>query len=232
MIRQEEINDIYLKRLQKDEDLFYIKVLPIETSFDVKLIRRKKFYGICCGKEQTAAPVFDEIVLFSESIADVKIQERHALFDLNTKRLISKFLYERIEKSGNWLILHRPKNRIGIYDLLKSCLLVEDGSYEAYNLKDDTTEYLWVRRGKYYDYINRETGKLHTLPGVIMAYDTSHGLFGLGEYGKVTYFNEYGVPKPKELRQIVLKAGGHLVLNNFTYNIQHIIDVYGNILNI
>ena len=232
MIRQKEINELYLNRLQKDKELFYVEILPIETTFGVKLIRRKKLYGICCGTEQIAAPVFDEVILLSISIADVRIQERHALFDLNTKKLISKFLYERIEKAENWLILYRPECRIVIYDLIESHFLVEDSSYEAYNLKDNTTEYIWARRGKYYDYINRKTGRLHTLPGIIMAYDTLHGLFGLGNYRKIMYFDECGVPKPADLRRIVLEAGGHLVLNNFTYNIQHIIDVYGNILNI
>ena len=57
-------------------------------------------------------------------------------------------------------------------------------------------------------------------------------MFGKNENGTISLFEESGIYNVIRLRQMVCEAGGYLTLTNYTYNIQHVIDVYGNILNI
>lgn len=97
---------------------------------------------------------------------------------------------------------------------------------------DLSIEYIWAKRGRFYDYIHRASGAVISLPGIIMAYDTQYGIFGLDEYNRVCKFNENGLGCHWDLRQSVKKQGGYLTLHNHTYNIEHIIDIYGNILNV
>ena len=101
------------------------------------------------------------------------------------------------------------------------------------NTKPNQTEYIWAKKGEYFDCIERSSSKLICLQGsVIMVYDTNEGIFGrCGQY-KVCYFDRYGVNQPIELRRIVMEAGGYLELQNHTFNIQHYIDVNGIILNL
>ena len=95
-----------------------------------------------------------------------------------------------------------------------------------------TTQYRWLREGNYYHFIHRETGVLIRAIGLVMAYDTDQGMFGVNENGRVVCINKDGSINTTFLRQSVVNAGGYLSLCNHDYHIEHIIDVYGNILNI
>ena len=57
-------------------------------------------------------------------------------------------------------------------------------------------------------------------------------MYGRDTNNKVLYFDESGVEDGIMLRKQVIDAGGYLKLTNYTYNLEDIIDVYGNILNV
>lgn len=94
------------------------------------------------------------------------------------------------------------------------------------------TQYRWIREGHFYHFIHRETGSYVRVTGLIMAYDTDEGMFGINENGRVVCIDSDGLTNAMNLRQAVMRAGGYLALCNHGYHIEHIIDVYGNILNI
>lgn len=95
-----------------------------------------------------------------------------------------------------------------------------------------TTQYRWIKDGNHYHFIHREMGIFVRAIGLIFAYDTDEGMFGVNEHGRVVCLNSDGSINMILLRQMVIDAGGHLSLCNHDYHIEHVIDVYGNILNI
>ena len=95
-----------------------------------------------------------------------------------------------------------------------------------------TTQYRWIREGRYYHFVHRKDGYLVRTPGLILAYDTDEGMFGINENGRVVCLNPDGSVNSALLRQMVISAGGHLHLCNHDCHIEHFVDVYGNILNV
>lgn len=103
--------------------------------------------------------------------------------------------------------------------------------YDEMSQTVQTTQYRWIREGRFYHFVHREDGYVVRAAGLVLAYDTDEGMFGVNENGRVVCINPDGSVNSAFLRQIVMRAGGHLSLCNHDYHIEHIIDVYGNILN-
>lgn len=227
-----DINKIISERLAKDRDLFFVDIVVIESKFGKDIISKKKLQGVKCNNCILLHPIYENIELVSKDIAIVKLLDYFALFSLIDGQRLSEFEYCSVHVSNDMVVLHKGNGRCAIYNLNTSKFLYQTPDYDEFNLKDSSTEYVWARRNAFFDYIHRESGKVISLPGVIMAYDTEHEMFGLDEHNKVFNFNEHGLEDFWQLRRIVLKEGGFLTLRNKTYKIEHIIDMYGNILNI
>lgn len=226
------VNRVIAERLAKDNELFFVDSFVIDSKYGKNIIRKKKFQGVKGDIGILIPPIYENIEIVSKDIAIVKLLDAFALFSLSESQRLSEFEYSSIHISNNLIVLNKEAGRSSIFNLNTSKFLYRAGDYDEFNLKDASTEYIWARRNTFFDYIHRESGRVISLPGIIMAYDTQHDIFGLDEHNRVCKFNENGVEDPWELRQSVQIQGGYLALRNYTYNIEHIIDIYGNILNI
>jgi len=225
-------NRIISERLAKNKDLFFVDCTVIDSKYGKDIIKKKKFQGVQGKDGILIHPIYENIEIVSNEIAIVKLLDTFAIFSLRDGQRLSEFEYSSVHISNDMIVLHKGNGRSAIYNLYTSKFLHHTGDYDEFNLRDSSTEYVWARRNTFFDYIHRESGRVISLPGIIMAYDTEHDILGLDEHNKVCSFNEYGVENHWKLRQLVQKEGGYLTLRNFTYNIEHIIDIYGNILNI
>lgn len=226
------IQNIIKKRYKYDSELFFVDTHIVSAELDVNVIKKKQLYGIELNSEIILPPIFDEIILLTHSIAAIKIEDRISLYDIRENMPITGFSYKSMQCIGSYWKLYEDSRKFILFDTIKDKIFKSDGRYDEYNLRCEHTEYFWARRGTYFDYIHRGTGKCISLPGIIMAYDTETRMFGKNENGTISLFDDTGIENAVELRKIVCEAGGHFTLTNYTYNIQHIIDVYGNILNI
>lgn len=223
---------IITNRLTKDNNMFFVDAICVMSKYGFDVIKRKKYYGIALNSKIILNPIFDHIEVLTNDIAIVKIKNLLALFSIKRNTLLTEFEFKTCQAENSMAILTNQSDRIILYDLSESRFLHRQGDYDEFNLKNSSTEYLWAKRNRFYDYINRKTGRVISLPGIIMAYDTKTGIWGLDEYQRVSAFDEFGVEDLSMTRTIVKDNAGYLTLSNYTYNIEHIIDIYGNILNI
>lgn len=228
----ETIQEIINQRLKYDSEIFFVDTKIVSTEFDMTIIKKKQHYGVSLNSEIVIPPIYDEIVVLTRSIVAIKIKNRISLYNISRKRTITDVLYNSMEHIGSYWKFNNDSKSFLIFDTTREKFLNNKGEYDEYNLRCDHTEYCWVRRGRFFDFIHRETGKSFSLPGIVMAYDTEVGMFGKNENGTISLFEESGIENVMRLRQIVCEAGGYLTLTNYTYNIQSVIDVYGNIVNI
>lgn len=228
----EIIQEIINHRLKYDSEIFFVDTKIVSTEFNMAIIKKKQYYGVSLNSEIVIPPIYDEIAVLTHSTVAIKIKNRISLYDISRKRSITEFSYNSMEHIGSYWKFNNDFGTFLIFDTIREKLFNNKCGYDEYNLKCDYTEYCWVRRGRFFDFFHRETGKSFSLPGIVMAYDTEVGMFGKNENGTISLFEESGIENVMRLRQIVSEAGGYLTLTNYTYNIQHIIDVYGNILNI
>lgn len=219
-------------REEADSLLFFVDLEPLTEAFGFTVVRRKKKFGIYRCQEMIVKPIFDEVVICSEHLAMLKINGEYACFDLSSKHLSTDFEYVSYKCVNEYAKLYTNPTRCSLYEAKHRRILSGERLYEDFNLKDFSTEYIWARRGLFYDYIHRGSGEIVVLPNIVMAYDTPVGMFGKNGLGKVTFYNETGTADWVKLRTAVLCKEGHLTLSNYTLNIQNIIDIYGNILNI
>ena len=228
--KEEDIRKIYNKRIEKDKSLFFIDKICVSEHGLYKRVKRKKLFGIDMDNEEIIPPVFDDVTIYSESVVLAVINNIAALFNLKERKFVSEIYYDRVEFENDYLILNNGSDDMGIYDTRSTSFLYKKG-YELANVKDRSTEYIWVKRGRFYDFIRRKDGLLLSMAGLIMAYDTEEGLYGMDENHKVSCFDEYGVEDIVKFRSKVISSGGYLRLQNRTFNIEDIVDIYGNKLN-
>lgn len=228
----EIIQDIINHRLKYDSEIFFVDTKVVSTEFNMTIIKKKQYYGVSLNSEIVIPPIYDEIVVLTHSTVAIKIKNRISLYNIYRKKTITDFSYNSMEHIGSYWKLNNDSGPFLIFDTIREKLFKNKGGYDEYNLRCDHTEYCWVRRGRFFDFIHRGTGESFSLPGIVMAYDTEAGMFGKNENGTISLFEESGIENVIRLRQMVCEAGGYLTLTNYTYNIQHVIDVYGNILNI
>lgn len=226
------VNGIIADRLAKDSELFFVNSSVIDSKYGKDIIKKKKYKGVKGDNGIIIHPIFEDIVIVSNGIAIVKLLDIFALYSLSDGERLSEFEYSSVHVSNEMIVLNKGNGRSAIYNLNTSKFLHQTGDYDEFNIKDASTEYVWARRNSFFDYIHRESGRVISLPGIKMAYDTQYDIYGLDEHNRVCKFNEDGVENHWELRQSAQIQGGYMVLRNYTYNIEHIIDIYGNILNI
>lgn len=226
------VDRIIAERLAKDNELFFVDASVIDSKYGKNIIRKKKYQGIQGDNGILIHPIYENVEIVSNDVAIVKLLDAFAIFSISEGKRLSEFEYSSVHISNDMIVLNKEAGRSSIYNLKTSKFIHKTEDYDEFNLKDASTEYIWARRNTFFDYIHRESGRVISLPGIIMAYDTEHDIFGLDEYNRVCKFNEYGIESHWDLRQSVQIQGGYLTLHNYTYNIEHIIDIYGNILNI
>lgn len=230
-ITDSNIKSIIEARMKRDSELFFIDLCYIGNDFGYNYTKRKKYLGLNLNEKIVVAPIFDDVQCLSKNVAALKLENRISVYDIDNREFISQFEYVDWKKDGIYWKLFKISNAVSLYDSERQQFLGDFG-YTEYGIRQNYTQYFWAKRGKFFDYINRDTGQVISLPGIIMAYDTQYGMFGKDESGKVSYFEESGMENRLKLRQMVYEAGGYLTLTNLTYKIEDIIDVYGNILNI
>ena len=229
----DKIKTIIEERKRKDSELFFVDASVVSSKFDLFIIKKKKFYGISLNGETIIPPIYDDIIIISNSIIAIKVIDKFSLYDICSKQLITKFSYTSLDCIDSFWRLYEESNNFILFDTLSGRIINNNGRYDEYNLKCNDTEYYWARKkGGFFDYIDRSSGICISLPSVVMAYDTKYGMFGKDEFGKVSLFDESGCENNVKLRELFSEAGGYLTLTNYTYKIEHIIDVYGNILNV
>lgn len=219
------------ERKRRDADLFFVDVRTIGHEYGYEYIKRKKYYGLRFNGVIVIEPIYDKVLCLSTETAALNLHDKIAVYNIKNREFISQFDYIDISKEGIYWKLKKTSHSISLYDTEGDNFLGDYG-YSDYGIQLSNSQYFWAKRGKFYDYIKRETGQIISLPGVIMAYDTQYGMFGKDEFGKISYFDESGIENVSKLRKIVSDAGGYLTLTNLTFRVEDIIDVYGNILNI
>ena len=223
---------IIKKRKKENQDLFFLPIVKITSYSTYTIIKRNKWFGVMRQEKIIVSPIYDNIKLLSNSYAILKIEDMAACFNLATQQFVTTFEYHHISCVNNYLKLYKKSNCCGIFDLEENRLIVKCDLYNDFNLKDRNTKYMWARCDNHFHFINRRTGKIFRLHGISIAYDTPFLMIGKDEQDIVCVYNEDGVQDFLMLRKIVQKEGGYMTLYNYTYNIQHIIDINGNILNI
>lgn len=226
-----KIKSIIDKRMRRDSELFFIELCLVGFDFGYSIVKRKKFQGLTSNGNVLIAPIYDEVRCLSNNVVALKLDNRYAMYNIDKKVFVSQFEYITLIREESFWKLIKESNEVSLYDSEKDQFLVSLG-YTEYGIRQRTSQYFWAKRGLFFDYVKRESFQIISLRGVIMAYDTPYGMFGKDEHGKISYFEESGIENKFKMRHIVSEAGGYLVLNNFTYKIEDVIDVYGNILNI
>lgn len=226
-----DIFEILKDRKKYDDEIFYRPLIAESEKDGISIVRRKKWRGVEKDGMLMLSPLYDEVSVLSDRLVILTVGNKQALYDTEINQLLSDFGHVTTETVEDYIVLATEDGRKDIWHIPDCSNLICQGDYEEYNLKDPNTEYVWCRRGKYYDYICRATGEIVGMAGVIMAYDTEYGIFGRVEGDKVVYVERGIGVKMCDLRKRVMEAGGYLRLCNHTYNLQHVIDVYGNILN-
>ena len=219
------------ERKRRDAELFFVDIRTIGNEYGYEYIKRKKYYGLSFNGVIVIEPIYDKVLCLSVETVALSLNGKMAVYSIKNREFISQFDYIDISKEGFYWKLNKTSHSISLYDAERDKFLGDYG-YSDYGLQLSNSKYFWAKRGKFYDYIKRETGQIISLPGVIMAYDTQYGMFGKDELGKISYFEESGIENVSKLREIVSEAGGYLTLNNLSFRVEDIIDVYGNILNI
>lgn len=85
--------------------------------------------------------------------------------------------------------------------------------YDEMSQTVQTTQYRWIREGRYYHFVHRENGHVVRAAGLVLAYDTDEGMFGVNENGRVVCLNPDGSVNSAILRKMVICAGGHTKLS-------------------
>lgn len=230
-INNSKILSIINERKKRDTELFFVDASTVGYEYGYEYTRRKKYYGLSLQGATVIEPIYEKVHCLSKATVALWIYDKIAIYSLHSNEFISQFDYERISKEGSYWKLEKASNTISLYDIEKNRFFGDYG-YSEYGIQQSNSQYFWAKRGKFYDFIKRETGQVISLPGVIMAYDTQRGMFGKDEFGKISYFDESGIENVSKLREAVSEAGGYLTLTNLTFRVEDIIDVYGNILNI
>lgn len=226
-----KILSVINERKRRNADLFFIDVCTTGRDQGYEYTKRKKHYGLSHQGVSVIEPIYDKVQCLSKETAVLWIYDDIAVYNIKDREFISQFDYVDISKDGIYWKLRKASNIISLYDSERNQFLGDYG-YSDYGIKQTNSQYFWAKRGRFFDFIKRETGQVISLPGVIMAYDTQYGMFGKDESGKISYFEESGRENVSKLRKLVSESGGHLSLTNLTFKVEDIIDVYGNILNI
>lgn len=226
-----KIEDILAERSKKNKEIFYVDSKVISSYLDYELIRKKHYIGIRYGKEDIFEPIYDKIEILDNTTCILCINDTWAIADLNKGIIHTKFSYSEVKSNlDNFLSIKDFNGKQGLYDTLQKKEFLKT-NYDEIGTPTGV-EFIWTRAGNKYDFVEQESGKIISVMGLSIAYDSPNGMFGLSNYNnKVIRFNRDGYESSWLLREAVMKAGGYLRLQNHSHRVEHIIDVYGNILN-
>lgn len=221
-------------RKARSEALHFLPVKTLSCHYErYCIVLRNRLQGIRSLRtgEDCVPTIFDEISIFPDAIASLTVEGRVAIYDLAAQKFLTDFDYVSVQKTaGGLLVLKCSDGSCGLYNIKERKLLLSSG-YDEFS--PATNDYIWAKCGKHYSYIHRETGQVICPPCLIMAYDFPNiGLWGCNEAGIVSAYTTSGSPDPITFRRAVVDAGGFLHLHNYAYKIEHIVDVYGHILNV
>lgn len=223
--------ELIKKRTDQAGDLFFIDETIVWTDGKFEIRKRKKLYGIYLNDTEVFPIVFDEVAHMGGNLFEVKISQFKAIADTSSRRL-SSFDYSLFEiLSDDYVKVTARKTSMEGVLSANDLRIILPLSFDEVGrfVKPDL---IWVRKGNCYDYVNVRDGRIMNVCPLTLVYDNVEGMAGLNDAGHAVILNNEGRADGKLLRDIVMKAGGHLVLQNYKKKIEHIIDVYGNILNI
>lgn len=218
------------ERQKLQEERFYFD-LSVECDLgQFWIVRKRDWLGVVYDDGSfLLPPVFDHISFFpNTNYAKLSVDDYWGVYNVITKQwgvfpvcrsLILNEDYNTIElvtSEGHGLYCMK-ENRIVINPVFDEVTCYSGG------------DYLWVRLGEWYHFVNKDKGKLITIEAR-KAYDTPHGIFALGKDNKVFCANEEGLDDPISLRRFVIKNHGRGSLYNYKYHNVDIIDIYGYIL--
>lgn len=225
------IADQLIARQAIDDGLFYVALQTVCQAGRYAVVKRNKYKGLTYEERLLLSPIYDDISVLDNRIAVVLVEGLKAVYLLAEHRLITDFDYSEIALADNdaYLLLTTPSNKLGVLDVKRQSWAALPAYDEISN--NLSSEYVWVRNGPFYHFVNFHTGNYYGMPGLIMAYDTLSGMFGMNDSHKVSCYRENGIADTESFRNAVIQHGGHLVLQNTRRRIEHIVDIYGNILN-
>ncbi len=218
------------RRTKENEDLFFVKAVPVTQAGNYTIVRRRRLSGLTdSAGTEILIPIYDGIEFLDDGMAFVTVGTEGALFRLPSGKRLTEFRYSKAGYENGLLVLFSSDGTRSYFNPDNDCCICS--GYDRVSSRPNALGFRWAMRGRCFDYISDNGGRKVSLPTVTMAYDCDEGLFGLGEFGTVKCFTDDGTEDFLKLRRIVIENGGHLSLQNIDLAIEHIIDVYGNILN-
>lgn len=226
-----ETKTVIEQRKEKNSIMFFIPVEVVKTFGKFELVKKKNLYGVNKGDDIILEPIYDEIIFLKEHLCKLRIKNIWALANIVLTRLLLDFSYADIYLSTENLVTTVGSDGMkGLYHA--------DLEYEIIPPEYDEfgspigVEFIWIRKGEFYDFIEQSTGRLIRIGGISKAYDSESGMFGVNSSGRVIMIDSNGYEDPNLLRRTVMNAGGYLCLQNRNRKTEDYIDVYGNILNV
>lgn len=227
---REFIKTEIVNRTGRNTQLFFIKPKVVTSLLmNIDIISRKQYLGLSVGSNIILEPIYDEVNHLSGILFSVGIFGCYALYNASSKKFVSKFIYKSIHLDNLFIKLETLDEDLHYLDIESNKILIK-GYFDELSTKN-TGEYLWVKTGNFYDFVSRNSGQRMHIPGMILAYDTSYGMYGINEYRKVICYNEKGISASEHFRRMVKNAGGYITLRNLTLKIEHVVDINGNIIN-
>lgn len=224
------IEETLARRTKENEDMFFVKAVPVTQAGNYTVIRRRKLFGLTDSTgTEVLIPIYDSIKVFDNDMALVAVGTDGALFRLPSGKRLTEFRYSKAGYENGLLVLFSSDGTRSYFNPDNGCSI--GSGYDRVSSYPNALGFRWAMRGRCFDYVSDNGGHKVSLPTVTMAYDCDEGLFGLGGFGTVKCFANDGTEDFLKLRRIVIENGGHLSLQNKDLAIEHIIDVYGNILN-
>lgn len=218
------------RRLEENDELFYLQLQIVSECNGYSITKRKRWFGVNDGANELIPPIYDEVRVCNADIFLLLIEDAYVAYDNRREKMIPDFVFLDCKAVGNYLIFKSRDNTISLYDTERG-VFVFKGGYDEVNPAYLESEYFWIRKGRFYSFVHRETGRVVSLVGCVFPYDTDIGMAGLLENGRVAFFDSDGNVSMERLRTEVRSKNGYCSLYNYAYKKRHIIDIYGNILN-
>lgn len=221
---------IYTERLSKDKTLFYIDKEVVCTQGTSRIMKRASYYGLQCESTDLLPTIFDSISYVSGSIVKVIIDSLIGLFSIDKKDWIFEPDIYKLEYLQDFQTVEVSGEKgLGLFSILENRMVIPP----AY---DETTrsaggEFLWVREGGRFNFVQKDTQIFYSASDAQMVYDTDTGMWVRHSDGRVALLNSAGNDDIDTFRKILIKNKGRMTLQNIKYNIVHICDIYGQILN-
>lgn len=221
------------KRLEWADNHFYIEVSIEGMINGILITRRKKYYGLSAqnDEEEILPTIYDSISPVNNSrTLEIKIGNLTGFYCLEHSDWIVKPCCEEVVFHDFYQTIEiSSQGKHGLIDL-KSNRLIIPLEWDDTTITTDP-EYLWVKRGNIFSFIEKTTGRVIFAGEGCMAYDTLCSMYVQRNNGQVVRYDSDGVPDDLAMRKDIISNHGRLKLNNYKNHSYNIIDLYGFILN-